>query len=89
MNPNLQTAILEFLGNEFHLDFQKITPDLSFSADLHLDPEKLSELLQHMQDALNFSLPEEKTDSILTVADLFTVITQSEEESPPYDNPAD
>jgi acyl carrier protein len=89
MNPNLQTAILEFLGNDFHLDPQKITPDLNFQADLHLNPDQLSELLQHMQDALNFTIPEEKIDSITSIADLFAAIAQSEEETLPYDNSSD
>ena len=85
MNPKLQLAIFEFLGNEFHLDPQKISADLSFQADFHLDPEKLTLLLQHMQDALDFTIPDGKEENIETVADLFTAIVHAEEQTPPYD----
>jgi acyl carrier protein len=86
MNPNLQTAIFEFIGNEFHLDPQKITVDLNFQSDLHLTPDQFSVLLQHMEDALNFSIPEEKFDGISTINDLFEAIIQSEEEGVSYDS---
>lgn len=84
MNPNLQSAILEFLANEFHLDSQKISPDLNFQTDLHLTPEQFSLLLSHMQDALNFILPEDKSENIITVSDLFTAIAEAEEEGISY-----
>ncbi len=80
MNPNLQTAILEFLANEFHLDVAKISPDLNLETDLHLTPDQINDLFQRMQDALNFSLPDEKIPSLVTVADLFSALSSSGEE---------
>ena len=88
MNPNLQSAIFEFLGNEFHLDPHKVSPDLNFHTDLHLNADDLSNLLTHIQDALNFNIPEEKIENISTIADLFTILAQAEEEGQAYD-PAD
>lgn len=81
MNPKLETAIFVFLGDKFHLDPQRITTDTNFQTDLHLSPDQLLELLQEMQDALNFTLPEDKPEAIATIADLFSAIIESQEDS--------
>lgn len=72
--PNLKTAILEFLGNEFKLEPKNIGEDLNFITDLNLDPGGLSDLLQRMQDALDFTLPDDKGRSLATLEDLFMAL---------------
>lgn len=84
--PNLKTAILEFLGNEFKLEPKNIGEDLSFTADLNLDPQSLWDLLQRMQDALNFSLPEDRGRDITSLEDLFTALDLDTSDQP--DTPA-
>jgi acyl carrier protein len=74
MNPNLETAISEFIANEFHMSPSSVNPDLNFSVDLGLSPEDMTELFQRMEDALNFILPDEKVPAISTVGDLIEAI---------------
>ncbi|OGC92846.1 hypothetical protein A3D85_01275 [Candidatus Amesbacteria bacterium RIFCSPHIGHO2_02_FULL_47_9] len=78
MNNNLNKAIIQFLANEFKMNPENLTPDLSFSSDLGLSPQEIQELLQRLQDALNFILPEERT-GINTISDLLG-LTEEEPE---------
>ena len=80
--PNLKTAILEFLGNEFKLNPKNISEDLSFTTDLNLDPLALFDLLQRMQDALDFTLPEDKGRDITNLEDLFTALDLNPTDQP-------
>jgi len=72
--PNLKTAIIEFIKDEFRLEPTAVTEDLHFLADLNLTPGSLSDLLARMQEALDFSLPEDKTNTIQTLEDLFLAL---------------
>ncbi len=72
MTPNLKTAILEFLANEFKLKPEEVREDLSFTNDLDLNPGQLQDLLERLQEALDFILPEEKIPGIETIFDLLT-----------------
>lgn len=75
MYPQLKAAIIEFLANEFKLDPADISEEMSFSSDLHLDPDREADLFQRLQDALNFTLPEDKLTGIATVGDLLDAIS--------------
>ena len=79
MNPNLDTAILQFLGNEFHVNPEDILPDTDFSTDFSLTPEQLTDLVDRMQDALEFIIPEEKIPEIKTVGDLLASLKPESE----------
>lgn len=79
MNNNLETAIKEFLANEYKLDPQNIDEDFSLTNDLHLDPPALADLLQRLQDALNFTIPEDKVLNISTVEDLVAATNDTPE----------
>ena len=84
MNPNLKSAILNFLADEFKKDLATVTPDLNFTTDLDLTEQNVSDLLQRLQDSLNVILPEDKLAQILTVGDLINALEQdSEPDSPP------
>lgn len=67
---NLQSAIIQFLANEFHFEADQVTPDTNFQTDLGLTPTQVTDLLQRLQESLDFILPEDKTDSITTVGAL-------------------
>lgn len=82
MTSQLKTAIIEFLANEFKMAPVNLTPDVSFSSDLSLTPTQLQDLLQRLQDSLNFILPEDAV--VATVSDLLEL---TEEESAPDDQP--
>ncbi len=74
MNPNLETAIIEFLANEFHLQPDSLIPDTDFAVDLGLNPQAIQDLIARMQDSLDFILPEDKASHISTLGDLLTAI---------------
>ena len=74
MPPNLKTAILEFVANEFKLDPGTVTPDLNFQTDLNLTPPQLVDLLDRLQESLDFTLPEDKAATIASIEDLFTAL---------------
>ena len=75
----LQTAILEFLGNELKLDPQNISPDTAF-ADLGLNQTQISDILNRLQDALGITLPEDKDTSIASVGDLLSLVEEDQPE---------
>ncbi len=84
MNPNLKSAIIEFLANEFQVNSDTLIPDTSFTLDLNLSPQATLDLLQRLQDALNFTIPEEKISEIATISDIFLAL---EQEIPNPDEP--
>ena len=71
MNPQLKSAIANFLANEFHLTPEEITPEADFTVDFKLTPDQLTDLLVRLQEALEITLPEEKIAGIITVNDLY------------------
>lgn len=74
MNPNLEQAIVQFLANEFHVQPEDIGPDTDLYSDFGLDEIQITDLINRIQDALEFSLSEEKIAGIHTVGDLFTCL---------------
>lgn len=80
MNPNLKQAIIEYLADEFHLNPDALSEDTQFSADLNLSSSQILDLLQRLQDALNFSLPEEKLAEVNSISDLFEILEPEAEE---------
>jgi len=70
MNPNLEQAIIQFLADQFQLSPENIIPDTDFYQDFNLNEEQLTDLIGRMQDALEFTLPEDKIAEIHTVGDL-------------------
>jgi len=81
--PNLKTAIVEFVKDEFRLEPTAITEDLNFVTDLGLDSASLTDLLARLQEALDFTLPEEKTSTIQTLEDLFQALEVEPSDTPP------
>ncbi len=69
----LKQAILEFLANELHLETSAIIAETSF-AELGVDENQLTELLQRLQEALGIILPEEKVSTVMSVADLLDMV---------------
>jgi len=80
MTPQLKTAIIEFLANEFKMAPDNLTPDLSFSTDFGLTPSELQDLLQRLQDSLSFILPEDP--EIASVSDILKLVSDEEEPEP-------
>lgn len=74
MNPNLKHAILEFLANEYHLEMDTVDEDVEFATDLNLKPEEITELLGRLQDALDFTLPEEHIAEVDSVGDIIRLL---------------
>ena len=75
MQPPLKTAILEFLANEFKLNPDGLAEDINFRTDLNLSPNDISDLIERLQDALDFTFPEgENISQINTLGDLFTLL---------------
>lgn len=74
MNPNLETAIIQFLADEFHLQPDNLIPDTDFIVDLGLSPEQVQDLITRLQDSLDFILPEDKVGQISTLGDLLAAI---------------
>ena len=83
MHPNLKTALITFLANEFKMDSEAIHPDLSFTGDLNLSETELSHFFQRLQDALSVDLPDEKIPQMATVGDLLQALEEEEEPPPP------
>lgn len=73
----LTKAILEFLGDDLHLNVDSLTPETSFS-DLGLNAPQTQQLFSHLQDALGIILPEDKLASIQTVGDLLNLVEEEE-----------
>ncbi len=69
----LKQAILEFLANELHLETSAIIAETSF-AELGVDENQLTDLLQRLQEALGIILPEEKVSTVMSVADLLDMV---------------
>jgi len=76
MNSQLHNAIIQFIADEFRLDPENIDLDMDFREDLNLTPEQESDLLQRMQESLNFILPDEKANHITTLNDLFEALSE-------------
>ncbi|OGD10622.1 hypothetical protein A2397_06090 [Candidatus Amesbacteria bacterium RIFOXYB1_FULL_44_23] len=79
MNPNLSHAIMLFLANEFHMSPEDVLPDSDLALDFDLTPEQISDLLDRMQDALDFILPEDKIADIHTISDLLQALNPENE----------
>ena len=82
MTNQLETAIIEFLANEFKLKTANISQDTSFTTDLGLSAGELQDLFQRLQDSLNIILPEDKLSQVNTIADLLEI---TRDEEPPED----
>lgn len=82
MTPQIKTAIIEFLANEFKMAPDQLTGDLSFSVDLGLSPVQFQDLLQRLQDALSFILPEDRAASINSVSDLLEATEEEDHDEP-------
>jgi len=78
MNPHLETAIIQFLANEYHLDPKNLLADTNFFEDFNLSETQFIDLITRMQDALNFILPEEKISTIHTLSDLLSSLSHDE-----------
>lgn len=78
MDINLKNAIIHFLANEFKLDPETIGPDLQFS-DLGLTQPEVLDLLNRLQEALDFALPEDKLSGIQTIEDLLLLVDPDSE----------
>lgn len=78
MNPLLETAVVQFLANEFKMAPESLLPDTDFFIDLNLDRNQFTDLITRMQDALDFILPEEKINQISSLSDLFTSLAPEE-----------
>jgi acyl carrier protein len=81
MNPNLKEAVVHFLADEFHLSPDNILPDTDFMLDFNLSADQLTDLIERLQDALDFVLPEDKVGNIQTVRDLFVCLTPETHDS--------
>ena len=79
---NIAPAIIEFLADEFKLDPSQVSPDTDLSVDLNLTPDQISDLLQRLQDALNFTLPDELLPKITSVGDLLAAVNPETEPEP-------
>lgn len=75
---NLKSAIIQFLANEFKFEPDSLSMDTSFSQDLGLSEPQLSDLLQRLQDSLNFILPEDATSTITTIGQLVAQVEPEE-----------
>jgi acyl carrier protein len=78
MSPNLEKAIIQYLADEFKLKPENISLDSDFLLDFGLSPDQLSDLLDRIQDALDFTLPEDKIEGIHTISDLYLCLTSAE-----------
>jgi acyl carrier protein len=78
MSENIKNAIIEFIANEFKLDPQTVGDDLNFSIDLGLTPPAIQDLLQRLQDSLDFTLPEDKLNNITSIEDLVLLLDDQE-----------
>lgn len=74
---NLKSAIIQFLANEFKFDPNTLSLDTSFSQDLGLSDSEVTDLLQRLQDSLNFILPEGSAD-ITTIGQLVSTVDPEE-----------
>ena len=71
-------AIIQFLANEFQLNPDHLNPDTSFTADLGLTPEQLTDLLQRLQESLGVTLPEDKIQSLTTIGSLLDLFEEDD-----------
>ena len=84
MNPQLQTAVIQFLANEFQVEADTINMDTSLIEDFNLNPQQITDLMQRMQESLGLILPEEKINQLQTISDIIDILTS---ESEPADKP--
>lgn len=75
---HLKSAIIQFLANEFKFEPSNLSMDTSFSQDLGLTEPEISDLLQRLQDSLNFILPEDATTNVGTIGQLISLIDPEE-----------
>lgn len=87
MNNQLKNAIIQFIADEYQLEPENIDSDMDLRADLNLDPVQMMDLLQRIQESLNFILPDEKINDITTINDIFEALTEENDE-PGRSNPA-
>jgi acyl carrier protein len=70
---NLRSAIIQFLANEFKFQPSQLTADISFTQDLGLTTPEVTDLLQRLQESLDFILPEDSLADISTVGQLLSI----------------
>lgn len=75
---NLKSAIIQFLADEFKFDPDNLSLDTSFTQDLGLTENQVSDLLQRLQDSLNFILPEDRETQINSIGQLISSIDPEE-----------
>lgn len=71
-------AIIQFLANEFQLNPEHLNPDTSFTADLGLSPEQVTDLLQRLQESLGVILPEDKIQGLTTIGNLLELFEEDD-----------
>lgn len=71
-------AIIQFLANEFQLNPDHLNPDTSFTADLGLSPEQVTDLLQRLQESLGIILPEDKIQNLTTIGNLLELFEEDD-----------
>ncbi len=74
----ITAAIIQFLANEFQLDPDHLNPDTSFTDDLGLTSEQLTDLLQRLQESLGIILPEDKVPTIITIGNLLDLYEEDD-----------
>lgn len=73
---NTFEKVRELLASQLNLGIEKITQESDIIADLGADSIDLFEMLMHMDEEFNISLPEEKAKNIKTVGDLVRYIDE-------------
>ncbi|MEG1520285.1 MAG: acyl carrier protein [Clostridia bacterium] len=73
---NTFEKVRELLASQLNLGLDKISLDSDIIGDLGADSIDLFEMLMHMDEEFNISLPEEKAKNIKTVGDLVKFIDE-------------
>ena len=66
--------VQDILIDQLHIQREQITPEARIIADLQADSLDMVEIAMKAEEEFSFTLPDEETEKIVTVADLYEAV---------------
>lgn len=66
---DVTSTVIEIISNHMQIDPSEITRNSHFTADLNMDSLDIVEVTMEFEDNFDVTIPDEKSQSILTVGD--------------------
>lgn len=74
----MRERILALIAEQFNMDVEDLTDEMSFEDDLNADSIELVELVMSIEDEFDLELDDEKLESLKTVGDVIDYIEEQE-----------